>query len=170
MKRDLIFVGHGPMSVALGVTPERIDELDRQVNQIIDEGGSLQDVVDGHERARRHDGRRVDGLHVLARLHGRLQPGVAGEPASACRLPSSRCPGPAKMMTRETRLTVISTYAIYERPRDYPRHFVVRRWDASSPECPRSCRSWTRDSRDSGGRAPCCRRGWPASAPTRWTQ
>ncbi|MBA3240044.1 MAG: hypothetical protein H0T60_02310 [Acidobacteria bacterium] len=26
-------------------------------------------------------------------------------------------------------IKVISTYAIYERPSDYPNHYVVRRWD-----------------------------------------
>lgn len=45
MKRDLNFVDRGPLSVALGVPPERIEELDRAVNQIIDADGSIRDVV-----------------------------------------------------------------------------------------------------------------------------
>lgn len=83
MKRDLKFVGRGPMSVALGVAPDRIDELDRAVNAIIDGGGSLKDVITAmNERGDLSDSEWTGLVYSLGYMNG-YNRAAAGLPAES---------------------------------------------------------------------------------------
>lgn len=74
MKRDLNFVGRGPLSVALGVAPERIEELDRAVNKILDADGSIRDVVTAmNERGDLTDAEWTGFIFSLGYLDGYRQ-------------------------------------------------------------------------------------------------
>lgn len=80
MKRDLNFVGRGPLSVALGVAPERIEELDRAVNKILDADGSIRDVVTAmNDRGDLSDAEWTGLVFSLGYLDGFRQ-GEAGLP------------------------------------------------------------------------------------------
>lgn len=72
-RRELNFVGSGPLAVALGVAPERIKEFDRQVNEMVKADASIKDIVSAmNERGDMNDAEWASFLYSLGYFDAKL--------------------------------------------------------------------------------------------------
>ncbi len=72
-KRDIQFVAKGQLAVSLGIDLDRAMEIERFVGNLIDKGGSLQNVVESlNERGDLNDSEWTAAIFALGVHNGRL--------------------------------------------------------------------------------------------------